>query len=59
MEKYGTDLNNLPVDDGQIRELKKYAEVEKTAFVMPKNKKEAEEILEKFKAGEMNGHKGS
>jgi uncharacterized coiled-coil DUF342 family protein len=59
MEKYGTDLSNLPVDDDQIREIKKYAEMEKEAFVMPKNKKEAEEILEKFKAGEKNGHKGS
>jgi hypothetical protein len=45
MEKYGTDLEELPVDDDQIREIKKLAG---DNYKMPKNKKEAEEIIEKL-----------
>ncbi len=46
MEKYGTDLSQLPVDDDQLRQIKKLAGDK--PFKMPKNKEEAEELIEKL-----------
>ena len=46
MEKYGVDMEELPVDDDQLREIKKLASDKE--IVMPKNKKEAAELIEKL-----------
>jgi len=46
IEKYGTDLSELPVDDDQLRIIKKLAEKTGAPYVVPKNKKEAEEVIE-------------
>lgn len=54
MEKYGVDLSNLPPDDDQLREIKKLSKEAGVDFVMPKNKEDADYIIEKL-AGDING----
>jgi hypothetical protein len=44
IEKYGVDLSTLPVTDEQIKELNKFAK----EYEMPKNREEAEKLIEKF-----------
>ena len=49
MEKYGTDLSELPVDDDQTKQIEALVKKKKDAriiYVVPKNKKEAAELIE-------------
>ena len=51
MEKYGVDMSQLPVTDDQIRELNALAS---EGYEMPKNRKEADELIEKLAAEKSN-----
>jgi ribosomal protein L1 len=48
MEKYGVDLAELPVTDDQMRTIGKLAKIAGTRPAMPKNRKEADELIEKL-----------
>lgn len=50
MEKYGCDLSQLPVDKDQKEIIEKLAG-DKKEVKKPKNKKEAEELIEELKKG--------
>jgi hypothetical protein len=54
MEKYGVDMSNLPVTDDQLREIRKLCKEANVDFEMPKNRKHADELIEKL-AGEIDG----
>ncbi len=45
MEKYGTDFNDLPVTDEQLRHLNKLAKIAGTQPKMPQNRQEADELI--------------
>lgn len=53
MEKYGVDMSDLPVEDDQIRTLKKLCSESNQDFRMPKNRDEADKMIEKL-AGEQH-----
>jgi len=46
VEKYGTDLSQLPITDDQIRIINKLAG--DRDITMPKNRQEADELIEKL-----------
>ena len=48
MEKYGVDMSNLPVEDAQIKMIKELSKEASVKFEMPKNRKEADKIIERM-----------
>lgn len=48
MEKYGVDMSELPVTDDQLRTIAKLAKLAGENPGMPKNRKEADEVIEKL-----------
>jgi hypothetical protein len=52
MEKYGVDMSELPVLDDQLRKIKALAGDKHASIDMPKNRKEADELIEKLANGE-------
>lgn len=53
MEKYGVDMETLPPTDDQLREIKKLCKQASCSFIMPKNRDEANDIIEKL-AGDID-----
>jgi hypothetical protein len=51
MEKYGVDMSDLPATDDQIRQLRKLCKEANVDFKLPKNRQEAQDLIEKI-AGE-------
>lgn len=49
MEKYGTDLSDLPVDRDQEEEIRKLSMEKKASYATPKNKQEAQDLIEKLR----------
>jgi hypothetical protein len=61
MEKYGVDMKNLPPTDDQLRKIKKLSQDANHDFCMPKNRDEADDMIEKLanrSEGEFNGREG-
>ena len=48
MEKYGTDFRELPVTDDQVRTLNQLTKTAGTTYEMPKNREEADQLIEKL-----------
>ena len=48
MEKYAVDMAELPVTDDQVKKIQTLCKEASLKFEMPKNRKEADETIEKM-----------